>query len=79
MNSNRTDNLDRDYELVLKGGTVIDPVQGLHSEMDIALKTGKIAAIQEGLNTDADRSIDVTGRLVVAGLIDLHTHVFWGG
>jgi dihydroorotase len=79
MISNGADNSDRNYELVLKGGTVIDPVQGLHSEMDVALKAGKIAAIQERLNTDADRSIDVTGRLVVAGLIDLHTHVFWGG
>ena len=67
------------YDLVLKGGTVIDPVQGLHGKMDVALKDGKIAAIEDRLDADGDRIVDVAGRLVVAGLIDLHTHIYWGG
>jgi dihydroorotase len=47
--------------------------------LDVALKAGKIAALDDRLDADAARIMDVSGRLVVAGLIDLHTHVFWGG
>lgn len=79
MTSNGADKVVVNYDLVLKGGTVIDPVQGLHGKMDLALKAGKIAAIQDYLDADGDRMVDVTGKLVVAGLIDLHTHVYWGG
>ena len=79
MTSNGADKTVGNYDLVLKGGTVIDPVQGLHRKMDLALKAGKIAALADGLNADGDRLVDATGKLVVAGLVDLHTHVYWGG
>ena len=79
MTSNGADKAVVEYDLVLKGGTVIDPVQGLHGKMDLALKAGKIAAIKERLDADGDRMVDVAGSMVVAGLIDLHTHVYWGG
>ena len=79
MTSNGADKTGAKYDLVLKGGTVIDPVQGLHGKMDVALKDGKIAAIKGCLDADGDRHVDVSGKLVVAGLIDLHTHVYWGG
>src|SRR5471030_637466 len=64
-------------DLVLKGGRVIDPSQGLDKVTDIAFAGGKVAAIGDGLSgTDAR---DVKGRIVSPGLIDLHTHVYWGG
>ena len=79
MTSIGADNAAVNYDLVLKGGTVIDPVQGLHRKLDVASKAGKIAALADRLDADGDRIVDVTGKLVVAGLIDLHTHVYWGG
>jgi dihydroorotase len=64
-------------ELVLKGGRVIDPAQGLDKIADIAFADGKVAAIGERLSGKDER--DVAGKIVTPGLIDLHTHVYWGG
>ena len=65
------------YELVLKGGRVIDPGQGMDRVTDVAFATGRIAAVGDGLTGNDIR--DVTGLIVTPGLIDLHTHVYWGG
>ena len=65
------------HDLVLRGGRVIDPSQGLDSVADVAFAGGKIAAIGQGLDGKDVR--DVSGKLVTPGLIDLHTHVYWGG
>ena len=64
-------------DLVLKGGRVVDPSQGLDKVTDVAFANGKVAAI--GDNLSAKDSRDVKGRIVSPGLIDLHTHVYWGG
>src|SRR6185503_14330293 len=64
-------------DLVLKGGRVIDPSQGIDRVTDIAFAGGKVAAIGDGLSGKDSRS--VAGKIVVPGLIDLHTHVYWGG
>ena len=64
-------------DLVLKGGRLIDPAQGLDKVTDIAFAGGKVAAIGDGLSGADTR--DVTGKIVSPGLIDLHTHVYWGG
>ena len=65
------------YDLVLKGGRVVDPAQGLDKVTDIAFSGGKVAAIGDNLQGKDIRP--VAGRIVVPGLIDLHTHVYWGG
>jgi len=64
-------------DLVLKGGRIVDPSQGLDKVTDIAFANGKVAAIGDNLAGKDTR--DVRGRIVSPGLIDLHTHVYWGG
>lgn len=67
------------YELVIKGGTVIDSSQNIHSILDVALANGKIAALESEIPaTEAQQVIDASGKLVTPGLIDLHTHIYWG-
>ncbi|MEO8244908.1 MAG: amidohydrolase/deacetylase family metallohydrolase [bacterium] len=63
--------------LVLRGGRIIDPSQDLDRITDIAFSDGKVAAIGDSLSGTEAR--DVTGQIVTPGLIDLHTHVYWGG
>ncbi len=68
------------YDLVLRGGRVIDPSQKLDAVSDVAFSQGKVARIGPGLKADADTDVrDVSGAIVTPGLIDLHTHVYWGG
>ncbi len=64
-------------DLVLKGGRVLDPASGLDGAADVAFQGGKLTGIGEGL-TGAEEQ-DVSGALVMPGIIDLHTHVWWGG
>src|SRR5437879_6243878 len=67
------------YDLVLNGGTVIDPAQGLHGLMDVAVSDGTIAEIATAIDaSQAKRVVDVKGKTVTPGLIDLQTHVFDG-
>ena len=67
------------YDLVLKGGTVVDPSSGLDGIMDVAVEQGLIARIAPGIPaTEAARAIEVRGKIVTPGLIDLHAHVFEG-
>ncbi len=66
------------FDLVLKGGTVIDPSQGLDGVLDVAVAGGEIAEVKAGISTaEASRVVDVSGKLVMAGLVDFHTHVYW--
>lgn len=65
------------HELVLKGGRVIDPSQGIDRVADVAFADGKVAGIGDNLSGREVRA--AAGKIVVPGLIDLHTHVYWGG
>ena len=67
------------YDLVLKGGFVIDPSTGLEGVHDIAVEGGVIARIASEIDAaEALRTVDVAGTIVSPGLIDLHVHVFDG-
>ena len=68
------------FDLILKGGRVVDPSQNLDRVTDVAFAGGKVARIGERLPADGGTDVrDVSGRIVTAGLIDMHTHVYWGG
>ncbi|WP_201836894.1 amidohydrolase/deacetylase family metallohydrolase [Microvirga zambiensis] len=67
------------FDLVLRGGRVIDPSQSIDLVTDVAFTGGRVAAISDGLAADARVVEDVAGLIVTPGLIDLHTHVYWGG
>ena len=68
------------YDLLLKGGRVLDPGSGRDGRFDVAFRDGVVAALAEGIPAEQARAThDATGRIVTPGLIDLHTHVYWGG
>ena len=67
------------YDLIIKGGTVIDPSQNIHGLNDVAVQDGKIARVAPDIPSDeAKRVVEVKGKVVIPGLIDLHTHIYAG-
>jgi dihydroorotase len=62
------------YDLVIKGGRVIDPSVGLDAVRDVAIVAGKIAAVEANFTGDATDTIDARDKIVTPGLIDIHTH-----
>jgi dihydroorotase len=68
------------FDLILRGGRVIDPSQKLDAVTDIAFAGGKVVMVGSELKADSGTDVrDVSGYIVTPGLIDLHTHVYWGG
>jgi dihydroorotase len=68
------------YDLLLQGGRVVDPAQARDGRADVAFKDGKVAAVEAGIDPALAGDVrDVTGKIVSPGLIDMHTHVYWGG
>ena len=63
-----------DYDMVVRGGRVIDPSLRVDFIGDVAIVDGRIAAIEANLAGDAAEVIDATGKIVVPGLLDVHTH-----
>ncbi|MDA1315187.1 MAG: amidohydrolase/deacetylase family metallohydrolase [Acidobacteria bacterium] len=69
--------LAQTYDILLKGGRVIDPANQIDAVMDVAINGDKIARVAASIPGDqAKRTIDVAGYVVTPGLIDLHAHVF---
>ncbi|MBV8778423.1 MAG: amidohydrolase family protein, partial [Alphaproteobacteria bacterium] len=66
-------------DLIITGGRIVDPKNGRDEIADIAFAGGKVAEIGRGLPPGGAEIVDAAGKLVVPGLIDLHTHVYWGG
>src|SRR5438046_260180 len=66
--------LAANYDLLIKGGHIIDPSLGLNAIGDVAILDGRIAAVEPGISGDAAETIDARGKLVVTGLIAIRTH-----
>jgi dihydroorotase len=63
------------YDLVIRGGRVIDPANSLDAVLDIGIRAGRIAAIEPFIDSElADATCDATGKIVTPGLVDLHIH-----
>ena len=67
------------YDLILRGGRVLDPSQKLDAIADVAFAGGKVARVGHNFSLRRDHVRNVSGLIVTPGLIDLHTHVYWGG
>lgn len=68
---------DKPYDLLLRGGTVIDPKNGIFEKRDVAIRSGKIAAVEPSIPPSKARLVvDVSGLYVTPGAIDIHTHLF---
>ena len=69
----------QEYDILLKGGHVIDSKNDLNGVFDVAIKDDRIAAVERSIPaSQADTVVDASGLYVTPGLIDLHVHVFWG-
>ncbi len=68
------------YDLILKGGHILDPANGIDAVLDIAVAHGKVAAVQRAIPGEfAEKVVDVSGLFVTPGLIDIHVHIGNGG
>jgi dihydroorotase len=68
-----------EFDLLIKGGHVIDPKNSVDGVVDVAVANGKIALVQANIPPARARAVaDATGLYVTPGLIDIHAHVFWG-
>src|SRR5262245_22210648 len=67
------------YDLLIAGGTVLNPATGTNRKLDVGVKGGRVTAIQANIpRTGANRVIDASGCFVTPGLIDFHVHSYWG-
>jgi len=66
------------YDLLITGGRVIDPSLGLDATRDVAIANGRIVAVEPTITAEAAETLDARGKLVVPGLLDIHTHAARG-
>src|SRR5262249_54110668 len=67
------------FDILVAGGQVLDPGAGINGRYDLGIADGRIAGIEPSIDpAQAGRVIDARGQIVTPGLVDLHTHVYWG-
>ena len=67
------------FDLIVKGGRLVDPFLGIDGVRDIGIRGERVAALEEEIDADqAAEVVDAGGKVVTPGLIDLHVHVWWG-
>lgn len=67
------------FDLVIRGGEVLDPGADIEGRYDLGIRDGRVAAIEPEIDpATATDVIDATGQIVTPGLVDLHTHIYWG-
>ncbi|MEO8133186.1 MAG: amidohydrolase/deacetylase family metallohydrolase [Betaproteobacteria bacterium] len=66
-------------DLILRGGRVIDPASNVDATCDVGFTNGRVTAVEPAIPDKAIAERNVSGCLVMPGMIDLHTHVYWGG
>ncbi|HUC99464.1 MAG TPA: amidohydrolase/deacetylase family metallohydrolase [Candidatus Polarisedimenticolaceae bacterium] len=67
------------FDLLLTGGTVIDPASGTNQKLDVGITAGRIAAIRSNISpVNARKVLNVDGSIITPGLIDFHVHSYWG-
>ena len=68
------------FDLVLKNGHVVDPAANVDGVLDIGFSDGKVTHVSKDIDPSLAVDVrDVTGNIVTPGLVDMHTHVYWGG
>src|ERR1700680_1271178 len=68
------------FDLLIKGGDVLDPSQSLRGKRDIGIRYGVVQALEADIPAArGQRGLDASGKLVTPGLVDLHTHVYPNG
>ena len=68
------------YDLLLTGGHLIDPSQKIDSTKDVGFKDGRVVEVNDKLDHAlAEKVYDISDNIITPGLIDLHTHIYWGG
>ena len=71
--------MSKTFDLLITGGTVLNPATGLRGELDVGIAAGHIAALQAKLPcNNAKKIVDARGCYVAPGLIDFHVHSYWG-
>ncbi|HLW60764.1 MAG TPA: amidohydrolase/deacetylase family metallohydrolase [bacterium] len=71
---------DGRFDSIVVGGEVLDPAAGIEGRYDVGIAGGRVAAIERTLDRARGvRVVDAGGQIVTPGLVDLHTHVYWGG
>jgi dihydroorotase len=67
------------FDVIIRGGRLIDPSENVDGVRDVAFRNGRVAQIAEHIAEPAIETFDAAGCIVSPGLIDMHTHVYWGG
>jgi dihydroorotase len=62
-------------ELLIRGGTLVDPAQGLHGRFDLLVRDGVVAKVAETITPAGEKVLEAAGKTILPGLVDLHTHL----